>query len=99
MTDPSLPPEVEGVLSAHRQILELLLAAAAVSGPAGEATLERLELRLAAPDASEDPGAVLDESFAIQRALDAEVRRMVRNARAIADGAVSNPRADPHGSS
>jgi hypothetical protein len=83
----SWPPDVEGTLIAHRRVLELLLATLAAAGAEGGALLDDIERRLAGGDAQEDPGVEPDGAFAVQRAADAEVRRLIREARAMAAAA------------
>lgn len=73
------PAALEGALAGHRRLIEALLAV--VVDMRGPSLLDDLERRLGFEDHEEDPGVLPDPAFAIERAADAEVRRLLRSAR------------------
>ncbi|WP_181700252.1 hypothetical protein [Chthonobacter albigriseus] len=75
------PAEVEGVLAAHRRILEALVAIAVKAR--GPGLLDDLADHLGTEDHQEDPGVEPDAAFATERIADAEVKRLLR---AVRDG-------------
>jgi uncharacterized membrane protein YebE (DUF533 family) len=77
----SWPPEVEGALIAHRRVLELLLATLAAARKDGGSLVDDLERRLSFQDFHEDPGVEPDPAYAIERASDQELRRLLRSVR------------------
>lgn len=78
---PSWPPEIEGAITAHRRILEILLSTLAVARGDGTRLLDEIEDRIGYRDAHEDPGAEPDLAYSIERASDGELRRLLRSAR------------------
>lgn len=77
----SWPPEVEGAIIAHRRVLELLLATLAAARKDGGSLVDDLERRLGFQDAHEDPGVEPDPAYAIQRASDQELQRLLKSVR------------------
>lgn len=88
---PSWPPQVEGAISAHRRILELLLAGLALARGDGGRLLDELEDRLGYRDAHEDPGVEPDLAFSIEKSADDEIARLMRAARDIVAAAGQTP--------
>lgn len=76
---------LEGRIAAQGRLVELLVAAMALSSRDPAALVDDIERRLGPQSAEEDPGALPDHAFAIQRAADAEIARMLRNVRAMVD--------------
>ena len=83
VTDGRLPAAVEGVLIAHRRLIEVLLVRMAGEGPDAIGKIDEIERRLGYDDYHEDPGVDPDPAFAIERAADAELRRLLREVRAV----------------
>lgn len=78
-----LLPADEGVLIAHRKLLALLLADLAGRGGDALAAVDAIERRLGYDDHHEDPGVEPDPAFAIERRADGELRRILRDVRAM----------------
>ncbi|BBE72831.1 hypothetical protein [Oharaeibacter diazotrophicus] len=74
---------LEGRLAAQGRLVELLVAAMALSSRDPAGLVDDIELRLGPQSAEEDPGALPDRAFAVQRAADAEIERMLRSVRAM----------------
>lgn len=83
MTDPStiLPAAAEGALLAHRRLIEAVFAALVADHPDGHGVIDEVERRVGVPDGQEDPGAVPDRAFAVEKAADAEIARTLRAVR------------------
>lgn len=75
----ALPAALEGALIAHGRLIGWI--AAHLAGREGLALVDEIERRLVVRDGAEDPGAVPDRAFAVERAADAEIRRLLRLAR------------------
>jgi len=74
---------LEGRLAAQGRLVELLVAAMALASRDPDGLLDDVERRLGPQAAEEDPGALPDRAFAVQRAADAEVGRILRSVRAM----------------
>ncbi|WP_181706212.1 hypothetical protein [Chthonobacter rhizosphaerae] len=94
-TADSWPPEIEGALIAHRKLLEILIAVLASGRPAGADPIGEIERRLGYQDQQEDPGFEPDRAFAVARAADAEMERLLRSARDIIAAADRQPNEAP----
>ncbi len=78
--DGALDPTVgaEGSLLAHRRLIEALFAALVAQSSDGAAVVDAIERRVGVCDGQEDPGAVPDRAFAVERAAEAEIARTLR---------------------
>ncbi len=82
MDEPSaLPPAAEGALLAHRRLIEAVFAVLVADHADGHGVIDDVERRIGAPDGQEDPGAVPDRAFAVERAAEAEIARTLRAVR------------------
>lgn len=75
------PPDVEGAITAHRKLLEVLIALMAEESGRGAELVGEIERRLGYQDHQEDPGFDPDAAFAVERAADGEVKRLLRTVR------------------
>lgn len=78
---------LEGRVAAQARLVELLVAAMALSSRDPAGLVDDIERRLGPQSAEEDPGALPDRAFAIQRSADAEIARLLRSIRAMVDAA------------
>ncbi|WP_075216818.1 hypothetical protein [Mongoliimonas terrestris] len=75
------PPDIEGAITAHRKILQVLVALMAEHTGRGADLVGEIEQHLGYQDHQEDPGVEPDAAFAVERAADGEVHRLLRTVR------------------
>lgn len=75
------PPDIEGAITAHRKLLQVLVVLMAEQTGRGAELVGAIEQRLGYQDHQEDPGFEPDAAFAVERAADGEVQRLLRTVR------------------
>ena len=81
----ALPAEIEGALNAHRRMIELIVTLLGELRGDALSLVQDIERRVGYRDHHEDPGSEPDIAFAVERASDDELRRLLRNIRDAVD--------------